>query len=115
MFESMLLLLLFPSFSASSSVPQTQTTAPLCPNGNCNTQGPNITTYVILAVVAVARLIQIQELATELKGGKPQWEVTDKDNRMNSILMMLFAISFFAFYNFLILQENDIWHSGSFL
>lgn len=52
---------------------------------------------VILAVIAVARLIRIYELASEMRGGKPQWETTEEDNRLNARLMMLFVISFFAF------------------
>ncbi len=52
---------------------------------------------VILAVVALVRLMRIYELASELRGGKPQWEITESDNRMNAGLMMGFAVAFFAF------------------
>src|SRR5688572_25651505 len=52
---------------------------------------------VILAVIAVIRLIRIYELASEMRGGKPQWETTEDDNRLNARLMMVFVISFFAF------------------
>lgn len=52
---------------------------------------------IILAVMAISRLVRIYELSAELRGGKPQWEITESDNRMNAGLMMLFAIAFFAF------------------
>lgn len=52
---------------------------------------------LVLAVMAVSRLVRIYELSSELRGGTPQWEVTESDNRMNAQLMMVFAISFFAF------------------
>jgi hypothetical protein len=42
-----------PVFAAPPPPPSTQTTAPSCPNGKCETQAPNITTYIILAVVAI--------------------------------------------------------------
>ena len=48
---------------------------------------------IILTIVAALRLMRIYELASELRGGKPQWEVTESDNRMNARLMMLFCIS----------------------
>ncbi len=45
--------------------------------------------------------MKISELAAELRGGKPQWETTESDNRMNARLMMLFFIAFmiFCFWN----------------
>ncbi|TAL59923.1 MAG: cytochrome c oxidase subunit II [Bacteroidetes bacterium] len=52
---------------------------------------------IILAVLAAVRLMRIYELSAELRGGKPQWEITESDNRMNAVLMMVFAIAFFAF------------------
>jgi len=52
---------------------------------------------ILLAVVAFFRLIRIYELAAELRGGKNEWEVTEKDNRSNALMMMLFMIAFFVF------------------
>lgn len=52
---------------------------------------------IILAIVTACRLMRIYELASELRGGKPQWEITEKDNRMNAVLMMVFAVAFFLF------------------
>ena len=54
-------------------------------------------TVIILSVIAIGRLIKIYELSTELRGGRPQWEVTEDDNKLNSRLMMLFMIVFFIF------------------
>ena len=52
---------------------------------------------IILAIVSVSRLMKIYELTSALRGGKPQWEVTESDNRMNARLMGAFAVAFFAF------------------
>src|SRR6266702_256347 len=52
---------------------------------------------IILTIVAVARLVRIYELASEMRGGKPQWEVTESDNRMNARLMLIFVLAFFVF------------------
>lgn len=52
---------------------------------------------IILVIIAALRLMRVYELSTELRGGKPQWEITESDNRMNAGLMMLFAAAFFAF------------------
>ncbi len=52
---------------------------------------------ILLAIILVVRLMKIYELATELRGGKPQWETTESDNHMNARLMMLFFIAFLIF------------------
>ena len=62
---------------------------------------------IILAVIVVSRLMRIYELSSELRGGKPQWEVTESDNRMNAQLMMIFAASFFAFCIWLFFEYKD--------
>lgn len=51
---------------------------------------------VLLAIIMIAQLIRVFELATELRGGK-QNEVTEKDNKMNAGLMLLFMFAFFGF------------------
>lgn len=62
---------------------------------------------IILTVMAVSRLVRIYELSSELRGGKPQWEVTETDNRMNAQMMMIFAASFFAFCIWLFFEYKD--------
>lgn len=52
---------------------------------------------IILSIVMVVRLVRIYELASELKGGKPEWEVTEKDNRTQALFMILFFVAFFIF------------------
>lgn len=52
---------------------------------------------IVLTLLAVVRLMRIYELSSELRGGRPQWEITESDNRMNAGLMIVFAASFFAF------------------
>ncbi len=51
---------------------------------------------VILAIVMIAQLVRAFELSTELRGGK-QNEVTEKDNKMNAMLMLVFMFVFFGF------------------
>jgi cytochrome c oxidase subunit 2 len=51
---------------------------------------------IILTVLAVGYLVRVFELASSLKGKKSE-EVTEKDNRMMSKIMMLFLVSFFIF------------------
>lgn len=52
---------------------------------------------LVLGVIAVAQIVRIFELSTELKGGTPNWVITDRDNRTNANLFLLFLIAFFAF------------------
>jgi len=51
---------------------------------------------IILTVFAIGYLVRVYELASVLKGNKPN-EVTDKDNRMMSKIMLTFLVVFFAF------------------
>jgi len=62
---------------------------------------------IILTVMAVTRLVRIYELSSELRGGKPQWEVTESDNRMNAQFMMVFAFVFFVFCTWLFFEYKD--------
>ena len=51
---------------------------------------------IILAVLAIGYLVRVFELASSLKGKKPE-EITDRDNRLQSRLMLIFLFAFFAF------------------
>ncbi len=51
---------------------------------------------IILAVFAIGYLVRVFELAASLKGNKPH-EVTDKDNRVMSKIMLTFLVVFFLF------------------
>lgn len=51
---------------------------------------------IILAVYALAQLVRVFELAAALKGVNT-YEVTDKDNKSQGRLMLLFMFAFFAF------------------
>lgn len=51
---------------------------------------------IILTVFAIGYIVRVFELASSLKGDKPH-EVTDKDNRLMSKIMMAFLIVFFVF------------------
>ena len=51
---------------------------------------------IVLTAVAIGYLARVYELASSLKGTKPH-EVTDKDNKSISRLMLLFLVGLFAF------------------
>jgi cytochrome c oxidase subunit 2 len=51
---------------------------------------------IILTVLAIGYLVRVFELASNLKGKKPE-EITEKDNRLMSRLMLTFMIAFFCF------------------
>jgi cytochrome c oxidase subunit 2 len=51
---------------------------------------------IILTVLAIGYLVRVFELASSLKGKKTE-EITEKDNRLMSRLMLLFLFCFFAF------------------
>lgn len=51
---------------------------------------------IILTVFAIGYIVRVYELASSLKGGKPE-EITDKDNRLMSKLMLTFLVALFAF------------------
>jgi len=51
---------------------------------------------IILTALAVGYLVRVFELASSLKGKKPE-EVTDKDNRAMSKMMIAFLVFLFAF------------------
>ena len=48
-------------------------------------------------MITLARIIRIFELAAVLKGGDAN-DINEKDNKMNSRLIMIFGIGFFAFF-----------------
>lgn len=62
---------------------------------------------IILAIIAIARLLRIYEFASEIQPDVKQWEVTEEDNRMNANLMLLFFIAFFIFCFWIIIAFKD--------
>ena len=51
---------------------------------------------IILGVLAIGYLVRVFELASSLKGAKPE-VVTEKDNKLQARLMLLFLFAFFAY------------------
>lgn len=51
---------------------------------------------IILTVLAIGYLVRVFELASSLKGKKPE-EITEKDNRLMSRIMLAFLFAFFIF------------------
>lgn len=51
---------------------------------------------IILTALAVGYLVRVFELASSLKGTKPE-EITERDNKLQARLMLLFLFCFFAY------------------
>lgn len=51
---------------------------------------------IILGVLAIGYLVRVFELASSLKGAKPE-VITEKDNKLQARLMLLFLFAFFAY------------------
>lgn len=51
---------------------------------------------IILGVLAIGYLVRVFELASSLKGEKPE-VITEKDNKLQARLMLLFLFAFFAY------------------
>ncbi len=51
---------------------------------------------IILGVLAIGYLVRVFELASSLKGAKPE-VITEQDNRLQGRLMLLFLFAFFAY------------------
>lgn len=52
---------------------------------------------VVLAVIAIAQLLRVYELASALKG-KREEIIPEKDNHLNANLMIVFMVAFYAFF-----------------
>ena len=61
---------------------------------------------VILGIIAIAKVIQVLELANNVKGTS-SYVVTDKDNKAQARLMPIFLISYFAFIIWQIVKWGD--------
>lgn len=61
---------------------------------------------VVLGLLAVTRLSRVYELTSALRG-KREWEISDRDGRMNARLMWLFAFAYFGFFFWLTLRYRD--------
>jgi len=60
----------------------------------------------LLAIYAINQVLGIFELSGELRG-KKVYEVSDKDNRTQSILMLLFLFAYFAFVIYQVVSWGD--------
>lgn len=61
---------------------------------------------IVLAVIAIAQLVRVFELSSELKGGYSQ-DVTEKDNRSQAKMWMFFMFAFFAFCSWQVVKYKD--------
>ncbi len=61
---------------------------------------------IVLGVLAVTRLSRVYELTAELRG-KREWEISDRDGRMNARLFWAFPFAYFGFFLWLTLNYKD--------
>lgn len=61
---------------------------------------------IILAVIAIAQLVRVFELASEIKGESTN-EVTEEDNRAQAKMWMFFMFAFFAFCFWQVMKYKD--------
>lgn len=61
---------------------------------------------VVLGVIAIAKVIQVLELANNVKGTS-SYEVSDKDNRTQARMMPAFLIAYFAFIIWQVVKWGD--------
>lgn len=63
---------------------------------------------IVLTIVAIAQLVRVFELSSELKGeSESANEITDKDNRSQARMWMIFMIGFFAFCFWQVFKYKD--------
>ncbi len=62
---------------------------------------------VVLGIIAVSKLIQVLELASNTKG-ENTYQVTDRDNRTQARLMPVFLVAYFAFIIWQIVKWGDL-------
>ena len=61
---------------------------------------------VILGIIAISKVIQVLELANNVKGTS-SYEVSDKDNRMQARMMPAFLIAYFIFIIWQVVKWGD--------
>lgn len=61
---------------------------------------------VVLGVIAIASIVKVLELAGNVKG-ESSYDTTDRDNKMQARLMMVFLIAYFAFIAYQMIAWGD--------
>lgn len=61
---------------------------------------------VLLGVVAIAQIVRVYELTSQLRNRKEE-EVTHRDNKLNAWLMLLFMFAFYGFFGWLVYKYGD--------
>lgn len=61
---------------------------------------------VVLGIIAISKVIQVLELANNVKGTS-SYEVSDKDNKMQARMMPAFLIAYFAFIIWQVVKWGD--------
>lgn len=56
-----------------------------------------ILAVIVLGILAVTRLSRVYELTSELRG-KREWEISDRDSKMNARLFWAFPFAYFGFF-----------------
>ncbi|MFP5469975.1 MAG: cytochrome c oxidase subunit II [Bacteroidia bacterium] len=61
---------------------------------------------ILLSVVAIAQIIRVYELTAKLSNRKEE-EVSNRDNKLNAWLMLLFMLAYYAFFGWLVYKYGD--------
>ena len=61
---------------------------------------------VVLGILAVAQLARVYELTSKLRG-KREEDISAGDNRFNGRMMWLFAVAYFGFFLWLVIEYKD--------
>lgn len=61
---------------------------------------------VVLGVIAIASIVKVMELAGNVKG-ETSYDITEKDNRKQAILMLVFLVAYFGFIIYQLVAWGD--------
>lgn len=61
---------------------------------------------VVLGVIAIASIVKVLELAGNIKG-ETSYEITEKENRIQARLMLVFLVAYFAFIIYQLIAWGD--------
>lgn len=65
-----------------------------------------IVLVILLGVVAIAQIVRVYELSSKVRNNKEE-EVSHSDNKLNAWMMLLFMISFYGFFGWLVFKYGD--------
>ena len=61
---------------------------------------------VLVGVVAIAQIVRVYELTSKIRGNKEE-EISNRDNKLNAWMMLIFMVSFYSFFGWLMYKYGD--------